>query len=107
MGEVERTGDPEMSLITDVAIIAHDSERDAVWSLCSALPVMPDQLGDGFKLDSGTKAGSFAAWGGAFNYLDWEDFCEAVTSAPCLRGGDVSAMEVPGLGDHRPPRRER
>ena len=71
-----------MSVITDVAIIAHDSEQDAVAALCSALRIMPGQLGDGFRLNGGTKVGSLAAWGGAFNYLDWEDFCEAAKSAP-------------------------
>lgn len=71
-----------MSQITDVAIIAHDSELAAIGSLSAVLGVTPAQFGCRFELDSGTKAGSFAVWGGAFNYLNWESFSEAVRSAP-------------------------
>lgn len=68
-----------MSVITDIAIIAHDTEHDAIAAVNAVLPLPLDGPA---KLNGGDKVGSFAAWGGAYNFLEWEDVCEAIKAAP-------------------------
>jgi len=76
-----------VSVITDVMLCASDSETAAVEHINAQ---MPSLCASGGRLEmvtdkdrfGGTKVPSRGAWGGAFNFLDFGSFIDAVKAAP-------------------------